>query len=61
MLSATSRSFVGRSRAFPHRPASIVVRLRKEHEMAEILLFHHALGRTSGIDAFANEIRQRQT
>lgn len=26
--------------------------------MAEVLLFHHALGRTSGIDAFADELRQ---
>jgi dienelactone hydrolase len=25
--------------------------------MAEVLLFHHALGRTAGIDAFADELR----
>jgi dienelactone hydrolase len=26
--------------------------------MAEVLLFHHALGKTEGIDAFADELRQ---
>jgi dienelactone hydrolase len=29
----------------------------KEDEMAEVLLFHHALGRTAGLDAFADELR----
>jgi dienelactone hydrolase len=26
--------------------------------MAEVLLFHHALGRTAGVDAFADELRR---
>jgi dienelactone hydrolase len=30
----------------------------KEDEMAEVLLFHHALGLTPGVDAFADELRQ---
>jgi dienelactone hydrolase len=29
----------------------------KEDDMAEVLLFHHALGRTDGLAAFADELR----
>src|SRR5438876_8043627 len=31
---------------------------RKEAEMAEVLLFHHAQGQTKGFHAFAEELRQ---
>src|SRR2546427_12861578 len=31
---------------------------RKEAEMAEVLLFHHAQGQTPGFHAFADELRQ---
>src|SRR5664280_410012 len=52
-----SRSRAPRAAGARRSPASRGAGRRTVRDMAEVLLFHHALGRTPGVVAFADELR----